>query len=261
MKGNIIILGSGRSGTSMVAGGFAEAGFHMGDRVDYLKKSKANPKGFFEDYEVNTINEDILKKVVINLPEKIRRRFLPSHTFYRARWLARIPLCQKITSDIRIDERINDVMCKEPFCFKDPRFSYTLPVWQRQLTSTILFIVVFRHPHRTAQSTVRECQENPALRTLRMNEGLALKTWKCMYSHILKNYEKSEDKSNWLFVNYNQVFEEKWAEKIEAFSGVKINTAFAEKKISRTDGEEKISDKEISLIYGKLNHLSSYDKV
>lgn len=44
---NIIILGSGRSGTSMMAGTLAKAGYFMGERL--LPRNNANPKGFSND--------------------------------------------------------------------------------------------------------------------------------------------------------------------------------------------------------------------
>ncbi|RME58681.1 sulfotransferase family protein, partial [Candidatus Parcubacteria bacterium] len=59
---NVLILGSGRSGTSMVAGTLAKAGYFMG--TQFVPPRESNPKGFFEDHEINDINEAILKKVV-----------------------------------------------------------------------------------------------------------------------------------------------------------------------------------------------------
>ena len=48
---NCLILGSGRSGTSMIAGILHKAGYFMGDNL-YPPRS-ANPKGFFENWEIN----------------------------------------------------------------------------------------------------------------------------------------------------------------------------------------------------------------
>ena len=56
-KNNIIILGSGRSGTSMVAGLFRNCGYYMGD--NYILPRESNPKGFFEDSEINNIQRII----------------------------------------------------------------------------------------------------------------------------------------------------------------------------------------------------------
>jgi len=55
---NCIILGSGRSGTSMLAGCLAKSGYFMGDNL--YPAREANPKGFFEDPEINAINEMLI---------------------------------------------------------------------------------------------------------------------------------------------------------------------------------------------------------
>lgn len=130
---SLIVLGSGRSGTSMFTGALAKSGYNLGENPNYLGCNKSNPKGFFEDLEVNTINEDILKKSLFDIPEKLRSRFFPAYTFYRARWLSRMPLNYSPRSDKEIDQRIQKVVSQVPFCFKDPRFSYTLPIWQNFL--------------------------------------------------------------------------------------------------------------------------------
>ena len=46
-KPNLIIAGAGRSGTSMVAGCFRNAGYYMGDIP--LSRDEFNPKGYGED--------------------------------------------------------------------------------------------------------------------------------------------------------------------------------------------------------------------
>lgn len=253
---NIIVLGSGRSGTSMLTGILNNAGYFTGERSNYLKTNKSNPKGFFEDYEVNTINEDILNENLITIPEKIRKTFFPSRTFYRARWLARLPINQTIKSTEQIKRRIEAVVNNQPFCYKDPRFSYTLPIWNEVLGSNIKFIVVFREPNKTADSIVRECKENPHLNKLKINQDIALDIWISMYSHILSNYQKSSIKNHWLFFHYNQVFDENKVSELETFVNLKLDTSFAEKHISRSaDSFEKIN-KKAEKIYLDLIELS-----
>jgi hypothetical protein len=69
---NLFILGSGRSGTSMVAGLFRNAGYFMGDKLHEPRHS--NPLGFFEDAAVNNINESILAWRVYPPTRQLRRR-------------------------------------------------------------------------------------------------------------------------------------------------------------------------------------------
>ncbi|MDP4285482.1 MAG: sulfotransferase domain-containing protein [Bacteroidota bacterium] len=255
---NVLILGSGRSGTSMVTGALADSGYNLGDNSEYLGKNPANPKGFFEDYEVNTINEDILKLSLFNFPDKITLSLFPNFTFYRARWLARIPFFLPIRSNKIINERIKKVISKEPFCFKDPRFSYTLPIWLEFINRNTKLIIVYREPGKTAESIVRECLETPVLNKLKMTEDKALKIWKSMYLHILANYQKSTDKESWFFLHYNQVFEKDKIHQLEEFIDAKINHAFAEKTISRSSHTNGLIHKGYSEIYNQLNLLSKY---
>lgn len=255
---NLIILGSGRSGTSMFTGTLANSGYFLGENSEYLGRNKSNPKGFFEDLEVNTINEDILKKSLIDIPEKIRRRFFPTYTFYRARWLSRMPLNYIPKSDIEIDQRIEKVVSRVPFCFKDPRFSYTLPVWQKIIPANTHYLVVFRHPYVTVRSIERECEESPALRKLKMSKKKAIKVWFLMYSHILKSYKSSSSKQNWFFVHYDQIFDENKISSLQSFLKIELDTGFAEKELSRAgQAFEALSGKELS-IYEELNQLAHY---
>lgn len=257
----ILILGSGRSGTSMLTGMLASSGFHLGDDFEYLNKNKANPKGFFEDYEVNTVNEDILKATLVNLPEFLRQLFLPSSTFYRARWLARLSKKKSIKTTLQINDRVRYLVHKDNFCYKDPRLSYTLPIWQSVMHEEGVcakYIVVYREPSKTSNSIVRECIESKALHPLKMNSKKALQVWELMYSHILQNYKKDKNKKDWLFVHFNQLFEIETLKRIESFVGVVIDKEFPDKKLSRAQLKEEAVNLKISLIYDKLNELSLY---
>lgn len=253
---NIIVLGSGRSGTSMLTGILANSGYFTGENSEYLKANKSNPKGFFEDYEVNTINEDILRETLVTIPEKIRKFLFPSYTFYRARWLARLPLSKTIKSTNSINERISKIVLNKTFCYKDPRFSYTLPIWNKYLDSNTKYIVVFREPNKTADSIVRECKESLPLQKLKMTKRNALLVWNSMYAHILTNYQKSSNKENWKFFHYNQIFKNDSVAELEAFCNLKLEVSFAEKRISRSFDDNQKMDKKTQKIYNELIALS-----
>lgn len=255
---NIIILGSGRSGTSMIAGALANSGFYLGEKSNYLGENKANPKGFFEDFEVNTINEDILQLSLPRIPESIRKFFFPSSTIYRFRWFARLPLWLPIKTNLSINERIQKVIKTGPFCYKDPRFSYTIPVWQKFLKKNTKYLVVYRHPYKTAESILRECTESKIIDRIKMNNKIGLEVWKVMYSHILKNYKDSENKNSWMFIHYDQAFDEVKIKSLENFIGAAFEMNFLDKSLSRTKNIKKIESAEINKIYNELNMLSNY---
>ncbi len=124
---NVIILGSGRCGTSMVAGTLAGAGYFMGDQ--FCSPRESNPKGFFEDKEINQINEDLLDPVV---PKRIKLfgiELFRDRPKYWDRWLARLSLNKKIPSPSNsLRQRMHKVTENVPFCFKDPLQALAVPI-------------------------------------------------------------------------------------------------------------------------------------
>lgn len=258
---NLLILGSGRSGTSMLAGSLASAGYFFGRNPHYLGKNKSNLKGFYEDFEVNTINEDILKLSLPIIPEKLRKIVFPSYTFYRARWLARLPLNRKINTTEEIQHRIKTIVLNEPFCLKDPRFCYTLPVWEKHLNSATRYVVIFRDPAQTAASILRESKESPGLKNLRVTRKIALQVWKSTYSHVIKNFHKSSRQKDWFFLHFDQMFDPEVVRKLEVFLEAKIDIEFPEKRISRTRDVVPDYSADVKFLYLQLSKLANYYKV
>ena len=56
---NCLILGFGRSGTSLLGGLLHHSGYFSGNHLHPARES--NPKGFYEDVVINRINEHILE--------------------------------------------------------------------------------------------------------------------------------------------------------------------------------------------------------
>jgi len=225
---NIIILGSGRSGTSMVAGCLASAGYFMGSNL--LPANDSNPKGFFEDILINRLNEDILNEFTPAPSARFEgffQRYIPS---VNQRWLLirNGPLDGSAEPDVA--ERIQAFVKVEPFCYKDPRFSYTLPIWQPFFRNT-RFIVVFRDPRQTARSIVNECTTNERLQSLNMTMRLAIRVWNSMYLSILSMVDNQRD---WLFLHYDQLLTEAGMERLSTFTGTEVDRTFPERSLNRT---------------------------
>ncbi len=247
---NILILGSGRSGTSMVTGTLAKAPYYMGSR--FVPPRDSNPKGFFEDHEINDINEAILKRVVPHRPRYIGRILFRKRLGYMQKWLARVPLHANIPSWPGIEQRIRRAVQSEPFCFKDPRFSYTLPVWRPFLRHT-RFICVFRHPASTAHSIVKEARK-PYLRRLNIDYEIALDIWKQMYLHILR---KHRSQGEWLFIHFDQVLTPEGLDRLEEFTGAKVDRSFPDPTLRRSAVTGHISP-DLRSIYEELCSLADY---
>lgn len=248
---NCLILGSGRSGTSMVAGTLAKAGYFMGDRL--IPARDGNPKGFFEDEEINRLNEELLAQVLPKRPRFIGRYFFRDRPLYGQKWLAQVPVGTTIPSNPQIIEKIKAIAQREPFCFKDPRFCYTLPVW-RSCLNNVVFVCVFRDPITTAKSIMKEVSYDQHLHYFNIKFEQALDIWLLMYKHIL---EIHQFEGEWLFLHYDQVLTGEGLEKLATFTGASIDCSFPDISLRRSQSEQPIP-KKTETMYQHLCELAGY---
>ena len=243
---NCIILGAGRSGTSLLAGTLYSAGYYMGKEL--LPANRDNPKGFFEAREINAINEILLSEVTEPSPtsntDPIR---------WGWRWLAEIPVGAHIPCNGAVVRRIKDVTGNTPFCFKDPRFCYTLPVW-RPYISDCVFLCVFRDPATTANSIVKVCERGEYLHGLELSFDEALQRWALMYRHVL---DVHRHQGVWLFLHYRQILDGSAVPLLENTLNAGIKHDFADVKLERSmcDG---VVPATIMEIYQELCTLAHY---
>jgi hypothetical protein len=248
---NCFILGSGRSGTSMVAGTLAESGYFMGDNLYPPRDS--NPKGFFEDPFINGINEEILSSITIGTHRDYIITPPISHLSDSQRWLEILPLNIQFGGSEHIKEKIKTAVKHTPYCFKDPRFSYTLPVWLPHLRNTA-FICIFREPAITAASIVKECTEMEYLQTVKMNFDRALNVWFSMYNHILRIHMHS---GKWLFIHYDQVATPQGISRLEGITGATVDSAFVDNTLKRTTSNHLVGGK-YQVMYYQLCNLAGH---
>lgn len=225
---NCIILGAGRSGTSTVAGLLAKSGYFMGQRL--LQPTQFNRKGFFEDIDINRINEDILETIMPRIPEIIRSKLLPDRPKVGQRWLAYVPSHVDPRLTGATERQIRQLLDNQPFCFKDPRFSYTLSAWRPYLKE-VAFICVFRHPLTTVNSILAMAETDPHLAGLHVTPDRALRVWMAMYSRILNQHALTGD---WLFIHHQQALEESGLESLAAFTGADVDRSFPDKSLTTT---------------------------
>lgn len=190
----------------MVAGSIAAAGYHMGDGLHAARVS--NPHGFFEDAAVNDLNDDLIGGV----------QSASCKLSSGQRWLTipNAPVSDDQPQAVR--SRIDQLLATRPFCFKDPRFSFTLPAWRSQLPEDTRFVCVFRRPDLTAASIVRESQTAPYLADACVDATSALDLWTATYRSIIE----MADDPRWLFVHYDQMFSEDGRGRLGEHLGVKI---------------------------------------
>jgi hypothetical protein len=247
-----IVLGSGRSGTSMVAGTLHTAGYYMGE--DLLPATCANPKGFFEDRAINELNEDLLAGVSPVKPTSRRGRLYPRRLYYGDRWLATVELSADVRATPELRARMRSLVQSRPFCFKDPRFCYTLDAWRPVLEQPV-FLCVFREPGVTAQSMITALRERDFLKDVRLSRRRALRVWSSMYAHVLERHRHSGD---WLFVHYDQFLDGSAIPRVEALLETEIDSSFVDPQLKRSTGSRALP-RRTAEVYRELCALAGHD--
>jgi sulfotransferase family protein len=199
-----LVLGTGRSGTSLLAGLFHDAGYFVGDNL--WPATISNPMGYFEDIEINKINEDLLDQVAPWRPRGIAGAVLPAfrdRPKWGQRWLLTLPEGTEVPSDPQLDQRIRAQTARRPYLFKDPRFSYTLAAWMPFLAPETTFLCVFREPQRTVNSIMRIVRQERYLWDIKMTQERACQYWTSIYRSVL--HQRSKLGGDWFFVHYDEL--------------------------------------------------------
>jgi len=140
-KGVVIVLGMHRSGTSALTRGLTCLGIGLGDD---LKPAVAgdNAKGFFEDWELSRINDELLNLQGAQWDSLC----------IRDGWAADRAKALKLRASLAIEERFGSY---QYFAFKDPRTCRTLPFWKDLFARHELqtfYVIAFRNPMSVASS-------------------------------------------------------------------------------------------------------------
>ncbi|MEP7022251.1 MAG: hypothetical protein ABJB47_00225 [Actinomycetota bacterium] len=230
---NAIVLGSGRSGTSLLAGLFQGAGYFSGDHL--WGPTASNPVGYFEDREINEINEDLLDKVTPWRPRGVVGALTPifrGRPRYSQRWLAALPAGTPIPSDPSLDKRMADQACRRPYLFKDPRFSYTLTNWRPSLAEDTVFLCIFREPQRTVNSIMKIVRDERYLRDLRMSPEKACAYWEAAYRSVLA--QRHAVGGDWLFIHYDELLSRRSIPLLESHLGVRADLTMLRPDLKRS---------------------------
>jgi hypothetical protein len=244
----------------MLAGMLSDSGYYMGDHL-WSVKDEGNPTGYYEDLEINSINEDILATVVPEKPRNLVGKLLfKSRPNYWERWAVAVPANRNISCPDHVVHRIRHQVSHQPFCFKDPRFCYTLPAWLPYLElSSLVYVVIFRDPLITAASMVKEAKRpNP---TFDITLKKALKIWECMYGRVLNLYQEHNLRHAWVFFHYEQFFLSSLSacELLEQLLGVPVNANFPDKNLKRSViPSNSVISRSQKEIYDKLCSLAGF---
>jgi hypothetical protein len=115
----VVVLGMHRSGTSALTHGLSCLGIDLGDNLLEPAKNN-NPKGFFEDADINSLNVEILECLGLNWD---------STTPITIEDLTKPEINQFLTKAILlIQEKLSGKLI---FGLKEPRIARLFPFWQR----------------------------------------------------------------------------------------------------------------------------------
>ncbi len=238
---NCIILGSARSGTSMVAGILSKSGYFMGDNL--IGPNELNQKGNLESVDINELNNKIIHS---HLTDGKIPKDLPMY----ATWLYEIPLELRITPPTLFDNEIAGFTEQEPFCYKDPRFSYTLSAWEPYMQETVR-IGVFREPDKSIDSLIRASKY---YHDVEISKERASNVWAQMYSHIL---DLLSCNGEWLFLHYNQIISGDGIERLREITDANIDKNFPDSSLSKSISIGA-TPKKCKIIYQKLCALAEF---
>lgn len=211
----------------MLAGMFSDVGFFQGD--DLYPPREANPKGFFENWKINTLNERIIVSSVQTSFGAEAAAFLTSYYRDGQYWLARLPRefrCHPTEEQVT---EIATLAGHRPFAFKDPRFCYTLDAWMDAAPGT-LALCVFRSPGAVVRSILHEAQAAPYLHDLRLSVADLYEQWRNMYLRVLDLKRLGREI---FFLNYAALFSDETQSALESLVEAPLNRGFPEPRLER----------------------------
>src|SRR5262245_36120203 len=138
----VCIVGMHRSGTSMVAKMLHESGIWLGRTCDLMPADAHNEGGYWEHIKFLALNEAILKEVGAAWDSP------PPQT---ADW-PRVSGLPRLRG--RAEALLDEFSAREPWGWKDPRTSLTLPFW-RAVCPDLKVIICIRNPFEVAVSLRR----------------------------------------------------------------------------------------------------------
>ena len=170
---DVVVVGAPRSGTSMLAGLFVDAGHHAGRRL--IPPTPSNPAGFFEDLDVNAANDSLLEAVA---DETVEGTVAPPRSL---RWLGayRRPVRDAGGLDLA------PLVPPRPFVLKDPRLCYSLPAWRPVLGDAAVVVIVRRPDEVVASVGSMRDREPETFAGFEVTEAHLRAMWVAMHEAVL----------------------------------------------------------------------------
>jgi hypothetical protein len=248
-KNNCLIVGAGRSGTSLTALLLERVGYHVYSTSH--PPDEGNPLGYFEDLDVVAANEAILSSVYRSGWQRMSRTIKRNPDIKgTGAWLLDLDYRRLKGVSLRSDDadKFRVLFARTPFAYKDPRFSFTLKAIAPLIPKNTVYVCVFRHPLQVVKSTKKQ-----ALRTgLVLDDKYCFAVWEAHYRCLLEHYR--EMGGQWLFVDYQSLIDGEGASRLEEFLDVQIDRVLIKKELSRSQTDGTVPTR-ISEMFEHLNEL------
>lgn len=254
-------MGFGRSGTSLMAGILQRSGYFLGNELYPPRES--NPCGFFENSYINGINEAILKKFDYgNFNEDFlvyEKEFSPFKPGNWQRWLTYLPIDTLVScSDDTVEVSILEATNIDGFAYKDPRFNYTVGVWNKYIRQDTVFICMIRQPEITVYSVLKECGNANYLKNFYIDIDLAFQLWFNSYSHLLYNLSSISDERV-IYIHYEQLLQKEFMNYLNKKLDCCIDTSLISELLNRSK-PAGIIPRKVSLLYKELCALAGFKR-
>ena len=161
----VLVTGSGRSGTSSVAGTLKRLGLHIPQPE--VEADEANPRGYYEPLWVTEFHKDVLNPVPV--------RTIDTRPDAGA-------IAAEAGSAPEVEARLHEWLAGQldapQVLVKDPRAFWILPVWNRVaggLGADVVTLTMLRHPTEVVRSrdTAYLTEQDPAFRRQRETANVA----------------------------------------------------------------------------------------
>lgn len=248
-KNNCLILGAGRSGTSLAGMLLERAGYHV--YTNSYPPDDGNPLGYFEDLEVIQLNDSILAPFYCSK----WRRFLRLVTrkpniMGTGAWL--LDLNPRLLNSVCLSSeqaaKFRKLFARAPFAYKDPRFSFTVSALAPIIPKNTVYLCVFRHPVQVVESTKKHALQSRIIVDDKYSFGL----WESHYRCILQHHHQNNGK--WLFVSYDQLLNGEAISRIEQFLDIQLDRSLGKRELKRNRTVGRLSGR-VAEIYNRLNRL------
>lgn len=257
----VLILGMHRSGTSVAARIVQSLGFNLGTQL--LEPNSENPKGFFENQEIVSFNDRLLRHMSLSWDSI---GFIWDEDFdneyYREFFLE--------AKHILIDN-FSDT---EMLAIKDPRFCILLPFWQKVIHhfchTDIAYIFCLRNPLESYLSQKKRSEVDPSFHIIGTDKNTFFMFW---YTYMRKA-AGALDSDRCLCVSYENLISEpakeykRFAKFLDIVTNSRIIEEFSESFIEASLRHHKINEdvflkscREFNFIVDLYNGLKLKDSI